>query len=85
MAVIRPFRAVRPVKEVAHLVASVPYDVVNKEESAELAKGNPISFLRVTRSEIEIDGKVSPYSSEVYLQVGNGRARTGWHSGNFFC
>jgi uncharacterized protein (DUF1015 family) len=69
MAVIRPFRAVRPVKEVAHLVASVPYDVVNKEESAELAKGNPISFLRVTRSEIEITEKVNPYSPEVYQKA----------------
>ncbi|HPN39440.1 MAG TPA: DUF1015 family protein [Melioribacteraceae bacterium] len=69
MAVIRPFRAVRPVKEVAHLVASVPYDVVNKEESAELAKGNPISFLRVTRSEIEIMEKINPYSSEVYQKA----------------
>ena len=35
MAVIRPFKAVRPIEKVAHLVASVPYDVVNKEESAE--------------------------------------------------
>lgn len=69
MAIIRPFRAVRPVKEVAHLVASVPYDVVNKEESAELAKGNPISFLRVTRSEIEIDSKVNAYSPEVYKKA----------------
>ncbi len=69
MAVIRPFRAVRPVKEVAHLVASVPYDVVNKEESAELAKGNPISFLRVTRSEIEIMEKINPYTAEVYKKA----------------
>ena len=69
MAVIRPFRAIRPVKEVAHLVASVPYDVVNKEESAELAKGNPISFLRVTRSEIEIDSKINAYSNEVYQKA----------------
>ena len=44
MAVIRPFKAVRPSEKVAHLVASVPYDVVNREEAAELAKGNPISF-----------------------------------------
>ena len=54
MAVIRPFRALRPDEKVAHLVASVPYDVVSREEAAELAKGNPLSFLRVTRSEIEM-------------------------------
>lgn len=66
MAVIRPFKAVRPEEKVVHLVASVPYDVVNREEAAELAKGNPLSFLRVTRSEIELDAKTDPYSEQVY-------------------
>ncbi len=66
MAVIRPFQAVRPVEKVAHLVASVPYDVVNKQEAANLAKGNPISFLRVTRAEIELKPSTNPYSPEVY-------------------
>lgn len=69
MAVIRPFKALRPVKEKAHLVASVPYDVVNTEEAAELAEGNPLSFLRVTRSEIELDSSVDHYSQEVYLKA----------------
>ncbi len=66
MAVIRAFKAVRPDTKVAHLVASVPYDVVNRKEAAELAKGNPISFLRVTRSEIEMDENIDVYSSEIY-------------------
>lgn len=66
MAVIRAFKAVRPDTKVAHLIASVPYDVVNRKEAAELAKGNPISFLRVTRSEIEMDENIDVYSSEVY-------------------
>jgi len=69
MAVIRPFKAVRPNEKVAHLVASVPYDVVNKEESAALAKGNPICFLRVTRSEIEMNPDVDVYSKEVYQKA----------------
>src|SRR5574340_569481 len=69
MAVIRPFKAVRPLEKVAHLVASVPYDVVNREEAAQLAKGNPISFLRVTRSEIEMKEKIDVYSSEVYQKA----------------
>lgn len=69
MAIIRPFQAVRPNEKVAHLVASVPYDVVNKEESAELAKGNPISFLRVTRSEIELKEGTDSYSPEVYAKA----------------
>lgn len=69
MAVIRPFKAVRPNEKVAHLVASVPYDVVNKEESAALAKGNPISLLRVTRSEIELPEGTDVYSYEVYKKA----------------
>jgi uncharacterized protein (DUF1015 family) len=69
MAVIRPFRAVRPAAAVAHLVASVPYDVVNREEASELAKDNPINFLRVTRSEIELTKKTDPYSDEVYQKA----------------
>lgn len=69
MAIIRPFKALRPHNKVAHLVASVPYDVVNREESAELAKGNPLSLLRVTRSEIEMDADIDVYSKEVYLKA----------------
>ena len=44
MAVIRPFRALRPPAERAQAVASVPYDVVNTEEAGALAAGNPLSF-----------------------------------------
>jgi uncharacterized protein (DUF1015 family) len=69
MAVIHPFKAVRPHEKVAHLVASVPYDVVNKEEAAERAKGNPLSLLRVTRSEIEMKPDIEVYSKEVYLKA----------------
>jgi len=69
MAIIRPFKAFRPNEKVAHLVASVPYDVVNREEAAELAKGNPLSFLRVTRSEIEMKKDVNVYSHDVYQKA----------------
>ncbi|MGE5796797.1 MAG: DUF1015 domain-containing protein [Ignavibacteria bacterium] len=69
MAVIKPFRALRPSAESAHLVASVPYDVVNREEAKALAKNNPVSFLRVGRAEIELDEKVNPYSKEVYQKA----------------
>ena len=66
MAVIRPFKAVRPSKEVVHKVASVPYDVVNREEAAALVKENLINFLRTTRSEIELPQDVNPYDKSVY-------------------
>ena len=45
MAVVRPFRAVRPKKEFVEKIISLPYDVMNREEAEEMAKGNPLSFL----------------------------------------
>ena len=69
MAVIRPFKALRPSKDRAKIVASVPYDVVNRKEAKDQAEGNSLSFLRVTRSEIELDDSISPYSDEVYKRA----------------
>jgi uncharacterized protein (DUF1015 family) len=69
MAIIKPFPALRPSKDNAHLVASVPYDVVDRSEAKKLAEGNPLSFLRVTRSEIELDENINPYSPDVYKKA----------------
>jgi uncharacterized protein (DUF1015 family) len=69
MAVIRPFKALKPTKENAHLVASVPYDVINREEAKQLAGKNYLSFLHVTRSEIDLDDKVDVYSKDVYQKA----------------
>jgi uncharacterized protein (DUF1015 family) len=69
MSVIRPFRALRPVPQAAPLVASVPYDVVSTDEARALAGGNPLSFLRVTRSEIDFRPGTDPYSDAVYAKA----------------
>jgi len=69
MAVIRPFNALRPTKEKAHLVASVPYDVVNRDEANQFAKGNPLSYLHITRSEIDLPDVKDVYSKEVYQKA----------------
>ncbi|MBN1638870.1 MAG: DUF1015 domain-containing protein [Ignavibacteriales bacterium] len=69
MAIIRPFKAVRPIKDVAPLVASVPYDVVNREEASEFAEGNSLSYLHITRSEIDLPKVSDVYSKEIYLQA----------------
>ncbi|MCL5030792.1 MAG: DUF1015 family protein [Bacteroidetes bacterium] len=69
MAVIKAFKALRPTKDSADKVASVPYDVVNTEEAKQLAEENPLSFLRVTRSEIELKENIDPYSPEVYKKA----------------
>jgi uncharacterized protein (DUF1015 family) len=69
MAVIKPFKALRPTKEKSQLVASVPYDVVNREEAAHFAKGNPLSYLHITRSEIDLPDVKDVYSKEVYQKA----------------
>ena len=66
MAVFRPFKAVRPLPEQAHLVASRPYDVLSSSEARREAEGNPLSFLRVIKPEIELPISIDPYSDEVY-------------------
>ncbi len=69
MALIHPFRALRPTPENAAAVSSVPYDVVSTEEARELADGNPLSFLHVSRSEIDLPPHVDPHSSAVYARA----------------
>jgi uncharacterized protein (DUF1015 family) len=69
VAVIRPFRALRPQADRAQLVASVPYDVVNTEEARALADGNPLSFLHVSRPEIDLPPGTDLYSDAVYRKA----------------
>jgi uncharacterized protein (DUF1015 family) len=66
---LHPFRALRPRPEVADQVAAVPYDVVNRAEAAELARGNPRSFLHVGRSDIDLPEDVDPYDPRCYLRA----------------
>ena len=66
MAVIRPFRAVRPVPELAGQVAALPYDVMSSEEAREMVKDNPYSFLHVDKAEIDLDPDIDLYDQRVY-------------------
>jgi uncharacterized protein (DUF1015 family) len=66
---LNPFRAVRPRPDLAAQVAAVPYDVVNRAEAAELARGNPHSFLHVGRSDIDLPEDVDPYDSRIYRRA----------------
>jgi len=77
MAVIRPFRALRPAREAAAAVSSVPYDVVNTEEARQLASSNPLSFLHVTRSEIDLPSGTDPYAAAVYERAKQNLAALG--------
>lgn len=66
MATLYPFRALRPKPADASRVAAVPYDVVNADEARALADGNPLSFLRVSRAELELPPGADPYADAVY-------------------
>jgi len=69
MALLAPFRALRPTPEAAARVAAVPYDVVSADEAAALAAGNPLSFLRISRAEIDLPAETNPYSDAVYRKA----------------
>ena len=81
MAIVRPFKGLRPPKEVAPKLASLPYDVINSEEAREIAKDNPQSFLHVVKPEIDLEPGVNLYDQKVYDQaVANFKAfqQKGW-------
>jgi uncharacterized protein (DUF1015 family) len=75
MAFLGPFRALRPRPSDAARIAAVPYDVVSTEEARALANGNPLSFLRVSRAEIELPSGTDPYSEPVYRRAAENYAR----------
>jgi uncharacterized protein (DUF1015 family) len=66
---LKPFRAVRPQPELASEVAAVPYDVVNRSEAAELARGKPHSFLHVGRSDIDLPEDTDPHDPRIYSRA----------------
>jgi uncharacterized protein (DUF1015 family) len=66
MSSIYPFRALRPRAGDAERIAAVPYDVVTTDEARALADGNPLSFLRVSRPELELAPGADPYADAVY-------------------
>ncbi len=68
MAHIEPFKGVRPRRDIAHLVAAPPYDVLNSEEAREMAAGNPYSFLHVGKPEIDLPPGTDPYADAVYAK-----------------
>jgi len=69
MAIIKPFKGLRPPKELAEEVACLPYDVMNAEEAMQMAAGKEASLLRITRAEIEFDKDVDSHDEKVYLHA----------------
>jgi len=66
MKLIKPFRGLRPTRELAARVASHPYDVLNREEALDLAKDNPYSFLHINKPEVDMPAEVDVYDPSVY-------------------
>lgn len=66
MSIVRPLKGLRPKSEFASQVACPPYDVLNAQEARAMADGNPYSFLRVNKAELEFPDNANPYSPEVY-------------------
>ncbi len=66
MAIIKPFKALKPKKELVEQVASRPYDVLNSEEAKKEAAGKNYSFLRITKSEIDLPDGIDTHNQQVY-------------------
>ncbi|HVE61881.1 MAG TPA: DUF1015 family protein [Chitinophagaceae bacterium] len=69
MANIKPFKALRPQKEYAAQLASKPYDVLNSEEARKETAGNHLSFLHVTKAEIDLPADTDAHSPAVYKKA----------------
>ncbi|HTR42017.1 MAG TPA: DUF1015 family protein [Pseudomonadales bacterium] len=68
MATLKPFAALRPKTELASHICELPYDVMSSEEAREIASGNPLSFLHVSKPEIDLPAGTDIYSPEVYAR-----------------
>src|SRR6266481_5651028 len=67
MAIVKPFAALRPKPELAARICELPYDVMSSEEARQVAAGNALSFLHVSKPEIDLPPGANPYAPEVYL------------------
>ena len=66
MAIVKPFKGIRPVKELAKQIAALPYDVMDSEEAREMVKDDPNSFLHVDKAEIDLDPSIDVHDKRVY-------------------
>ena len=69
MAILKPFKGIRPPKEIVEQLASRPYDVLNSEEARIEAQGNPYSLLHITKAEIDLSKEIDEHSQKVYDKV----------------
>src|SRR5271154_612057 len=68
MATLKPFAALRPKPELAPQICELPYDVMSSDEAREMAAGNPLSFLHVSKPEIDLPTGTDVYAPEIYAK-----------------
>ena len=69
MITIKPFKALRPRNDLCSSIVSLPYDVVTNEEVREIVSKKPLSFLRIVRSEVDLEPNIDPHTEEVYIKA----------------
>lgn len=69
MAIVKPFKGLRPPQNIVSKVACLPYDVMNSQEAAQMAEGKPESLLHITRAEIDFDHEIDPHEEVVYQKA----------------
>ena len=84
MATIVPFKALRPKPELALKLASRPYDVLNSAEARQEVKGNPVSFLHITKAEVDLPADLDIHATEVYAKAKDKKIQPNEFSGNTF-
>src|SRR5436190_5374996 len=68
MATVKPFAALRPKPELASRICELPYDVMSSEEARAMAAGNPLSFLHVSKPELDLPPGMDLYAAAVYAK-----------------
>ncbi len=82
MAIVKPFKCVRPDERYVHLVAALPYDVYNRKEACQVTASNPKSFLNIDRPETQFSDDVDIYDDRVYERAGE--MLKGWMKDGIF-
>lgn len=66
MAIVRAFKGIRPIEELASKIAALPYDVMSSEEAREMVAGDPNTFLHVDKAEVDLDPSIDIHDKKVY-------------------
>lgn len=81
LSIVQPFKALRPRLDLATQIATLPYDVMNRQEAKEMATANPQSFLHISRSEIDLPESLDDHDPLVYQKAQENLAKflaNGW-------